>query len=190
MTENQKKKPVGRPVRAVMAAAALVAALAITAGAAELPIVQQFFATVFVTVKTDEGMFAGLAIPTMALEEREGRTILLLDEEELDVTDALARDGEYLYRGEGYEIRVDADGVAQLTAYDDKGDVVVTFSTEKGAKDEKVLYHVATEGDDEGAFGVYEVTTDGSGSMEISDGEGTTWNYRIENGQPVLDPAE
>lgn len=190
MTENQNKKPMGRPVRVVMVAAALVAALAITAGAAELPIVQQFFATVFVTVKTDDGILAGLAIPSMAVEEREGRTVLLLDEEEIDVTDALAQDGKYLYRGEGYEVQVDADGVAQLIAYDNNGDVVVTFSTEKGAKDEKVLYNVVAEGDGEEKVGVYEVTTGESGSVEITDAEGETRSYQMKDGKLVLGPAE
>mgnify|MGYP000282347682 CR=1 FL=1 len=87
MTENQKKKVLGRPARAMLVAAALVAAMAVTASAAELPAVQQFFAKVFVTVNTDDGALKGLSIPDLAVEEREGRTILLLDGEEIQVTE-------------------------------------------------------------------------------------------------------
>ena len=78
MTENTSKKTVRRPARVALLAAAVVAALGITASAAELPAVQEFFATIFVTVASDG---AGLNLPSVAVEEREGRSILLVDGE-------------------------------------------------------------------------------------------------------------
>ena len=80
MTENTSKKTVRRPARVALLAAAVVAALGITASAAELPAVQEFFATIFVTVASDG---AGLNLPSVAVEEREGRSILLVDGEEI-----------------------------------------------------------------------------------------------------------
>ena len=85
MTENTNKKTVRRPARVALLAAALVAALGITASAAELPAVQEFFATIMVTV-TSDSVAAGLKMPDVAMEEREGRSILVVDGEETDVT--------------------------------------------------------------------------------------------------------
>ena len=127
MTENTSKKTVRRPARVALLAAAVVAALGITASAAELPAVQEFFATIFVTVASDG---AGLNLPSVAVEEREGRSILLVDGEETDITDALAQEGGYLYEGDGFEVAVNENGVAMVTAYDDNG-MSVSYSTEQ-----------------------------------------------------------
>lgn len=54
MTKATEKKMFRRPARVALVAAAMVAALAVTAGAAQLEAVQQFFATVFVTVNTED----------------------------------------------------------------------------------------------------------------------------------------
>ncbi len=80
MTENMNKKTVRRPVRVALVAAAVAAALGITASAAELPAVKEFFATIFVTVAVD-GDAAGLNLPNVAMEERDGRSILIIDGE-------------------------------------------------------------------------------------------------------------
>ena len=98
MTENQKKKALRFPKRAALLAAALVAALCLTAAAAEVPAVQEFFATVFVTISTNGDLATGLTLPTVAVEEREGRSILIVNGEETDVTDALAKEGSTFTR--------------------------------------------------------------------------------------------
>lgn len=188
MTKATEKKMFRRPARVALVAAAMVAALAVTAGAAQLEAVQQFFATVFVTVNTEDGVLAGLAIPTLAVEEREGRTILILDEGETDITDALARDGEYRLEGDGYEIRVDREGVAHLKAYGPEGDLLVSFSTESGAKDSEVVYQVTTEDDAEQKVGIYSVSEETAGSVEVTGGEGEVWNYQMEDGQLIPQP--
>lgn len=189
MTENQTKRVWGRPARAMLVAAALVAAMAVTASAAELPAVQQFFARVFVTVNTD-GALKGLAIPDLAVEEREGRTILLLDGAEIDVTDDLSKAGEYLYEGENYEVRVDSDGVAVLTAYGADGEVVLSFSTQKGDAGDKVNYNVEVDPEVDGdKLGSYTVVGDeATGGITVTDEDGVTYHYDAKGG--ALTPAE
>lgn len=191
MTEDQKKKVLGRPARAMLVAAALVAAMAVTASAAELPAVQQFFARVFVTVSTNgDSPLAGLNIPALAVEEREGRTILLLDDQEIDVTDDLSRAGEYLYEGKDYKVHVDADGVAVLTAYGAEGEVVLSFSTRKGDAGDKVNYEVEVDPEvDSDKLGSYTVVGDeAGGAIDVTDEAGNTYHYDAKSG--VLTPAQ
>lgn len=182
MTENQEKKSfVRRPFRAAMLAAAVVTALGITASAAELPAVQEFFATIFVTVTSDD---AGLKLPSVAVEERDGRSILVVDGEETDVTDALAMEGGYLYEGDGFEVTVDGNGVAVVTSYGTDG-MTVSWSTEGGATKDGVVYKVTSDdesltdydisvnvvgGEDPveaGGMATYEITTDDSGAINV-----------------------
>lgn len=188
MTENQEKKTLARrPMRVAMLAAAMVAALGITASAAELPVVQEFFATIFVTVTAD-GEAAGLNLPSVAVEEREGRSILLVDGEETDITDALAREGGYLYEGDGFQVKVDENGVAIVTSYGDNG-MTVSYSTEDPDAQGGMVYTVTTDDEDEschdytiigevegaelpaeaGGMATYEITTDGSGAINVKE---------------------
>lgn len=184
MTKNQKKRTMGRrPMRVAMLAAAVVAALGITASAAEIPAVKEFFATIFVTVTSDD---ASLNLPSVAVEEREGRSILIVDGEETDVTDALAREGGYLYEGDGFQVAVDENGVAVVTSYGENG-MTVSYSTEDPevqggmvytvtADDKDESYHNYTIiGEVEGAelpaeadgMATYEITTDGDGVISV-----------------------
>lgn len=183
MTENTGKKPVRRPTRVVLVAAALAAALGITASAAELPAVQEFFATIFVTVTAD-GEAAGLTIPSVAVEKREGRSILVVDGEETDITDALAQDGKYLYEGDGFEVAVDENGVAVVTSYGDNG-MTVRYSTEDPGVQGGVVYKVTSDDEDLTDYNVsvdvagteapeetdsmstYEITVDDSGAVNV-----------------------
>jgi len=148
MTEDRNKKRLTRPARAGLVAAVLAAALAVTASAAQIPAVQEFFASfVAVTVTgTQDGVFAGLVIPTVAVEEREGRTYLVLDGEETDITGALETDGRYLYEGEGFRIEVDADGVATITAQSPDGETVMSYTSEPVEGGEPSAYTV-TDGE-------------------------------------------
>lgn len=187
MTEATEKKTARRPTRVVLVAAALVAALGITASAAELPAVKEFFANVFVTVTVTDGSFAGVNIPTMAVEKREDRTILILDEEEIDVTEALAEKGEYLYKGESYEVQVDAEGTAVLTAYSADGESVLSFSTGPNAEGDLVSYNVVADGEVD--VGVYTIVADEAmESVDVIDEAGQVRSYQMVDGQLV--PAE
>lgn len=172
-----------RPMRVAMLTAAVVAALGITASAAEIPAVKEFFATIFVTVTSDD---ASLNLPSVAVEEREGRSILIVDGEETDVTDALAREGGYLYEGDGFQVAVDENGVAVVTSYGDDG-TTVSWSTEGGATQDGAVYTVTADDEDESyhnytiigevegaefpaeadSMGTYEITTDGDGVISV-----------------------
>ncbi len=165
MTENQDKRTTARrPLRAAMLAAAVVAALGITASAAELPAVKEFFATIFVTVTSDD---TGLTIPSVAVEEREGRSILLVNDEETDITDALAQEGGYLYEGDGFRVEVDEKGVAVVTSYGDNG-MTVSYSTEDPEVQGGMVYKVTT--DDEG-LSEYELSVDVVGAAAPAEAE-------------------
>lgn len=178
MTENQEKKAHRFPKRAALVAAALAAALCVTAAAVEVPAVQEFFATVFVTITTNDNVAAGITLPSVAVEEREGRSILVVNGEETDITDALAQDGGYLYEGDGFQVQVDEHGVAIITSYGADG-TVVTYST-KTSEGQDVVYNVTATGADGEPFtvtaadtpgdvswGVYNIVTDPSGAMEV-----------------------
>lgn len=182
MTENQKK-PAYRPVRAALVAAALAAALGITASAAELPAVKEFFATIFVTVSGDVGD-TGLRLPDVAVEKREGRFILILDGEETDVTDALARDGKYLYEGDGFEVAVDGNGVATVTSYGDDG-MSITYSTEGKPGQEGAVYKVTAD-EDAGSLQNYRIITDVEGAeIPTQVGEVSTYEITAEEGGAI-----
>lgn len=155
MTENSKKRAVRRPARVALVAAALAAALCVTAAAAELPAVKEFFATVFVTVSVNGDLAADIDLPSVAVEEREGRSILVVNGEETDITDDLARKGEFLYEGDGFQVQVDENGVAIVTAYGEDG-MLVTYSTELGGG-ENAVYTVTADESAEGGMRVQAV---------------------------------
>lgn len=192
MTENQEKRTPRRLARGALVAAAMAAALCVTAAAAELPAVKEFFATVFVTVSTKGDPALGLKLPNVAVEERDGRTVLVVDEEKIDVTEALTRKGEYLYEGDGFEVAVDKNGVAVVTSYGENG-MTVTYSTQDTDARGGMVYKVDTEdpGTVDGQGGshedyqvvvdveapegaetegmtVYNVVTDASGAVQVS----------------------
>lgn len=185
MSENMSKKSIRRPARMAAVAAALVAALGITASAAELPAVKEFFATVFVTVTTNDGELADMSIPTMAVEERDGRTFLFLDEEEIDVTDALNRDGKYVHEGGDYTVEVDESGSARMTVLCGEDGEVMTFTTKPNTKGEAVNYDVITGGENGGQTGTYEVVSSGMDGVQITGEDGDTYNYFWEDDRLV-----
>ncbi len=120
MTENQKKRAV-RPVRVVLLAAALAAVLGVSALAA-VPAVQELilsFTQYTMTMNNGAQMdVSTLTTPSMALEDREGRKIFTLDDQEYDITDALERDGKYVVETDEATLTVTPDGTATLTFRD------------------------------------------------------------------------
>ncbi len=118
MTEKtEMKKRLSRPTKTILIAAACVAALCITAFAA-VPAVQQFFTTYTVTIRNDDDLKTAIAIPPMNLAEKDGRTVLTVDDEEIDVTDAFAKDGKYSFAHEGATITVDSEGWVDIATAD------------------------------------------------------------------------
>ena len=195
MTENTEKKALRRPARVAVVAAALAAALCVTAAAAEVPAGKEFFATVFVTISTnDESAALGLNMPEVAMEEREGRSILVVNDEALDVTDALAKEGGYLYEGDGFEVQVDEKGVAVVTVYGNDG-MTVSYSTEGGDAQGGLMYKVAEEDQslsqgEAVSYNAYQVSVDVE-APEGAEGQGmTTYNIVTdERGEIQISPA-
>lgn len=150
MTE-QKKTKTFKPLRVALLTAALVAALGLTAAATDGPVkdfLDEIFITFTFTAKDDVNFcmlevngdmvdsMTGISLPTMAYAEKDGHKILTLDGEELDVTEAMEKDGYYEQELERAILRVTADGMATVTVFDDDGEVGMTYTVglnEEGA---------------------------------------------------------
>lgn len=148
MTEKPNRKRFVRPVRTVLVAAALAAVLGTAALAANPEVaekVQMFFGYSFTFTAADgselgSGMvsvpsnpaadiIAAGELPPMAFEVREGKIFLTLDGKELDVTEAMEKDGYYQSVGEGYTLRVLPDGTAVVDLDNGTEDgVTLTFA--------------------------------------------------------------
>lgn len=146
VTEGKKKKPMGRACRVVLIAAALTAALAVTAVAANFEEIQQLFLTYTITVSDDADLTTAAVLPTFRLEEREGKTFLVVGEEVVDVTAAVAGGEAYTYTAQdgSYAVTVQAGGQLTATVYDKDGGEVYSFSDQ--GNDAAGVYTV-TEGD-------------------------------------------
>lgn len=141
MTEQKKTKNF-KPLRVALLTAALVAALGLTAAATDGPVkdfLEEIFITFTVTTKDDltfcmfevngdADFMTGLTLPTMAYAEKDGRKVLTLDGEELDVTEAMEKDGYYEQAIEGAVLRVTAEGMATVTVYNEDGEVDMTYT--------------------------------------------------------------
>lgn len=130
MTENtDNKKRLSRPVKTVLIAAACVAALCVTAFAA--PAVQKMFMSFSVTVTDRDGNVGDAQMfvcPDLALEKKDGKDILTVNDEEIDVTDAFAKDGKYVLEEDGATVTVTPDGEVTVNMDTADGPVVYTFS--------------------------------------------------------------
>lgn len=145
VTEEKKKKPMGRAGRVALIAAALTAALAVTAVAANFEELQQLFLTYTITVNDGDALTTAAVLPTFHLEAREDKTFLVVGEDEVDVTEAVEGGEPYTYTaGDGsWTVTVHTGGQLTATVYDKDGQEVYSFSD---------------KGDD--AIGVYTVTDD------------------------------
>ena len=122
MTENHKSRKNRRPVRAVLAAAAAVAAMAIGVSAANPEVLEgitMHIASVLQVGQLRQDMTTAegetvttLEMPEARVEDRDGRAVLLVMGEEIDITDALEREGQYTYTytDEGTELTVLVEG--------------------------------------------------------------------------------
>ena len=120
MTEHSKRTR--RPFRTALIAAAAVAMMAVGVSAANSEVLESItmhIASVFQVgqlrqdMTTEEGMtLISLEMPEARIEDREGRAVLLVMGEEIDITDALEREGQYTYTytDEGTELTVLVEG--------------------------------------------------------------------------------
>lgn len=129
MTEQQKKRLRRRPLRVGLVAAAICAALAVTASAANPELLEGIVMSIRSSVVVNEyredmvtesgETITALRMPETAVEERDGRMFLTVDGEEVDITEDMERDGEYLwtFEDEGTKVQVevylDENGVPQ-----------------------------------------------------------------------------
>lgn len=107
MTEQEKKRKFHRPMRLGLVAAAVAAMLVVTVSAANSEAIMTYLTSLRDAavageawadspVNTEEGT-GGLCLPEASLEERDGRTILIVDGVETDITDSLTQDGRYVW---------------------------------------------------------------------------------------------
>lgn len=120
--ENNQKKRMGRVLRGTLIAAALAAALAVTANAASGGslldgIVMTIVATngIHQTVVDGAGNEFDMISIGGGTEIRDGRVILVAMGEEEDITEALERDGKFTktYDAEGMEVTVNVTGTPE-----------------------------------------------------------------------------
>ena len=130
MTENtNNKKRLSRPAKTALIAAACVAALCVTAFAA--PAVQKMFMSFSFTVTDRSGNVGDAQMfvcPDLALEKRDGKDILTVNDEEIDVTDAFAKDGKYVLEEEDATVTVTPDGEVTVDMETSDGPVTYSFS--------------------------------------------------------------
>jgi len=161
MTENtNKKNRFSRPMRTVLIAAACVAALCVTAMAA--PAVQNLFMSFSITLTDPSGNAQNAQMfvcSDMALEKWDGKDILTVNDREIDVTDAFAKDGKYVLEEEGAVITVHPDGQVEVSM----GGIVYTFAL----GEEVPVVIKGIEAPEDAETGNYIVTGQNSG-MEIS----------------------
>lgn len=170
MTENTNtKKRLSRPMKTALIAAACVAALTVTAMAA--PAVQKLFMSYTITY-VDDSTQTAFTMPTLALAERDGRSILSVDGAETDVTDAFAKDGQYVLELDKATLTVKPDGMVevQMARGGESGPISYTFNLNEDASISGVgSVKVVTEDDvDPDGLGSYEVTLTENGEMEVT----------------------
>lgn len=122
MTEHKNKEKFS--IRPMLAAALAVALLTVGAGAANLDSIQGFLyevismkeVDVFRTdLKTEGGDITLFDMTLVGVEAEDGRVILTVGDETLDITDELAENGQYVYDRtlEGTHVYVDVTGTPE-----------------------------------------------------------------------------
>lgn len=118
MTEQIKQTNSRRPLRVGLIAAALCALLAISVSAANPQVLEGLVTTIRSSTTVGEyrenlvmeggEQITALRFPEATVEERDGRTVLTVDGQEMDITDAMAQDGTYTwtYEDEGATVSV------------------------------------------------------------------------------------
>ena len=145
MTEAKEKK-VRRPFRAALIAAAAVAMMVVGVGAANPEAVQELFVQIATVVRVDEyrqemvtsegESITVLNIPKVNVENRDGQAVLMVDEEEVDITQALEEQGTYVYEKttpQNTKLCVEVTGSAEkwdmTVSMEEEGKQVASFTT-------------------------------------------------------------
>lgn len=170
MQENNQKKRMGRLLRGTLIAAALAAALAVTANAASGGslldgIVMTIVATngIHQTVVDEAGNEFDMISIGGGTEIRDGRVILAAMGEEEDITDALEREGRFTrtYDAGGMEVTVNVTG----TPEDHEVEIVTPDVTITPADPARRAGPFPEDGERAGAYSAEAV-----GSVEIPSG--------------------
>lgn len=170
MTENtnQNKKRLSRPMKTALIAAACVAALCVTAFAA--PAVQKMFMSFSVTVTDRDGNVGDAQMfvcPDLALEKRDGKDILTVNDEEIDVTDAFAKDGKYVLEEKDATVTVTPDGEVTVDMETSDGPITYSFTLSGSSA---AIISKNDEALTGGEIGSY-IVTDQNGVMEVTAAE-------------------
>lgn len=163
MTENtNNRKYLSRPIKTVLIAAACVAALCVTAFAA--PALQNLFFTTY-TVTMKDGDSTNSVAPVIQTYNEDGHNYLVVDDETIDITEALEKDGSFKTQTkDGSEVHVNQDGWVSVSG----NGIDYTFNP--------------TTNDKEGSFSV-----DGE---ELTGGEIGNYIVTEQNGEMEVTPAE
>lgn len=162
MTENtDNKKRLSRPVKTVLIAAACVAALCVTAFAA--PVIQNLFTTYTVTVK--DGDNNNIVAPVIQTYNEDGRNYLVVDDETIDITDALEQDGSFqTTTKDGSKVHVDKDGWVSVSGNG------IDYTFNPTTDDKESSFTVDGEELTGVEIGSY-IITDQNGEMEVKEAE-------------------
>ncbi|MCI9403646.1 MAG: hypothetical protein HFF04_08250 [Oscillospiraceae bacterium] len=197
MAENKKKFSFGRPVRVMVLATALTAALGISAFAAS-PAGQEFIENVklsvfVVTEPNEDGTLdvTQVDLPDVNIDRKDGHTLFTVDGQEMDITEELAKEEEFTFRSDrkdgGYWLlKVDADGHVKATGYDEKGAEQLTVDL---LDDTDVSYAFSINSEEmkenEDFTSTYKITGDEEGGISLEDEKGNVVHYDSLDDIPV-----
>lgn len=131
MTEHGKKHDARRPLRLGIAAAAVAALLVVSVSAAG-PAIRDFILGVqtgiYIADESVDGTMAVEKALDVRVEQEEDSLFLVVDGEKIDITEALASEGTYVWtkehEGGSYQVTVAADGSYTIDMLDADGEKI------------------------------------------------------------------
>lgn len=150
MTEN-KKRELHRPIQIALIAAALACVMCVTAAAANPEMVAQIWRSLSISVICeDENMVVIQAdIPEISVKRMDERVILAVDNEQLDITEALERDGVFTLAFEGEkgtaEVTVQPDLTWGITMSMEGGNIASHHTNDEITADETTVIYTFTD---------------------------------------------
>lgn len=150
MAKNGNTKKQIRPVRTLLVAAAAIAMMAVGVSAANPEAMQGIFARITTVVCVDEFRqemattdgeeITVFSVPKIEIKDQDGRAVLIIDEEQTDITDALAQEGSYVYEkntqeGTSLTVSVKGSGAEDWTmevSMRENGQEAFSYRTESG----------------------------------------------------------
>lgn len=159
MTENTKKKSMSRLTKTALVAAACVAALVVTAMAA--PAIQSIFTSYTITMK--DGGSTNVVVPVIQTYNKDGHNYLVVDEETIDITEAMEKDGKFSMETQsGHTVKVTEDGWVSVSG----GDVDYSFNPNADATGAGLF--AADIPEENLDLGTYTITSGENGAIEVS----------------------